>query len=116
MARKKGGFGRILVLGGLVAAGAAAYQNREKILGFIEELTGNAAAKTEPDIDVEIEVEAPPAEKEADIVIDRSGAEPKAEDAPATAEKEASKAEEAPKAAENEEPKAEEQPAPEGEE
>ena len=86
MARKNGGFGRILVLGGLAAAGAAAYKNRDKIRGFIDELTGNVDGGYEPDIDVEIEIDEIPAEKEADIVIDRSGEAPEAGEEPETAE------------------------------
>ena len=73
MARKKNGFGKLLLLGGMAAAGYAAYKNRDLIRGFIHELTSAPEedfSVYDSDFEKAVEAEAPV--EENDIVIDRT--------------------------------------------
>ena len=84
MIRKKHGFRTFMWICAGAAVGVAVYKYRDRINGFIDELTGNAAEDYAPEAEAGIEISDA---READIVIDRSG-EPEAE-APADAPEEA---------------------------
>ena len=112
MAHKKGlGLFPIAMIGVGAVAGVLVYKNRDRISGFIDELTGNAAENYdsyEPEIEIDIEVAKEPEAAETDIVIDRSDEEPNTAEAPDTAAP--SDAAEAPDAAEAQEEAPAEQP------
>ncbi len=76
MAKKKSFFGTILKLGGLAAATAAIYHNRDKIKAVL----ADAAERIFPE-DAEIDPIEETLEPESDIVIDAKGAAAPSEEA-----------------------------------
>ena len=72
MARKHTAFKTVLALGGVCAAGALIYKNRELIVSFLEELTGTAASSGAEEPEEFFTSGNQSAEGETDIVIDRN--------------------------------------------